>query len=275
LFHQPLDSPVLQLEDAELARVRHPAHADGTLPRAQRLAQVRLKNGVAQHDEGRLAVLENVFRHVHGVAQPFALRLLHGRHFQLRVLPPHVFDDALAPLTDNEHHLVHAHRQQPVQDVAENGFSCHVHQRLRLRVRQRPQTRPDPCDGQNRLQCASSSVRFLSRRASSTCSAWPERKATTWTPASLPASAKSPTISSTLCRATSLGKRMGASRPVSVATTAASAVMPRPKPRRRSASTSRSQPTVRAGAMSRPNVAASMTKSANWVPNAGWSVTKV
>ncbi len=104
------------------------------------------------------SVVKHILGHIHRVTQTFALGLLHRGHFQLRIILLHVLDDAFAPLTDNEHDFIDADGDEPIENVAENRLSGHVHQRFRLGMGERPQPRADARHGQNCLQRASSSV---------------------------------------------------------------------------------------------------------------------
>src|SRR5690606_17494307 len=126
LFHQPPDPLPVQLHHAELARIGHPAYADGAFSQTEGLFEIGLENRIAQYDQGGFTIRERVLRHVDGVAQTFALGLLHRGDLERRVVSLYVRDDAFAPLPDDEHHFVHPDGCQPVEDVAENGFARYV-----------------------------------------------------------------------------------------------------------------------------------------------------
>ena len=88
---------------------------------------------------------------------------------------------------------------------------------------------------------------WRSFRARAACSAWPALVASRWPTMGWPSRARSPMASSTLWRTNSSSKRsLLLSTPVSPMTTAFSRLPPRARPFRRSVSTSRRNPNVRA-----------------------------
>src|SRR5579872_1603132 len=86
-------------------------------------------------------------------------------------------------------------------------------------------------------------------RASATCSRWPPRTAITAPCTSPPSSARSPSRSSSLCRAASLTNRGAFRNPLPPITSVLSNEAPRANPRSRIAAASLSYPHVRAGAI--------------------------
>src|SRR5690606_4299507 len=97
-LHQPPYPVTVKLHDAKLPRVRHPAHADGAAARLEGRLEVRLKDGVAEHDEHRLLGRNGLPRQVDRVPETLSLRLLDGGHLELGIRPLDVLNYPVSPL---------------------------------------------------------------------------------------------------------------------------------------------------------------------------------